>query len=197
MDTDKQALRNEYLNKRSSLSKSVRTDKSRKIIEGIKRETSFQEAEIVLSYVNYRCEVETTELLEELLRKNEKRVFVPKVEGMNIHFYEIKDLNELSEGYQRIHEPGTDNTRKFHTGLAQNNRCIVIVPGAVFDKQMGRMGYGKGFYDRFFSDYPDLYRVAPAFACQLAKKVPTEQHDIKMNMIVTEAAVYYDRINNL
>ena len=48
------------------------------------------------------------------------------------------------------------------------------------------MGYGKGFYDRFLAEYIGLNSVALAFSCQIAKRVPVEEHDIRPELIITE-----------
>lgn len=185
----KHGIRSKYLNDRSNLSKSIRADKSRRIIEKMKQTAEFQKAEVVLVYMDYRCEVETTAFVDELLKTHEKRVFAPKVEGLDVAFYEITSMEELFDGYQGIREPETSEEKKFNGELEKNAKCLVVVPGAVFDRQMGRMGYGKGFYDRFLNNYPNLYKMAIAFECQIAKKIPVEEHDIRMNMIVTENGI--------
>lgn len=187
---NKQSLRSRYLNYRSSLSKSSRADKSRRIRERIMSNPVYQNAEIVLVYMDYRAEVETTELVEELLKAKEKRVFAPKVDGMDIYFYEITSFDDLSEGYQSIREPSAHPDKLFAKELS-TEQCLVLVPGAVFDRQMGRMGYGKGFYDRFLGQFKEPYRMALAYDCQLAKNVPVEKHDIRMNAIITESEVIH------
>ena len=93
-----------------------RREKSAKIWEQLKKEDIFKQAQILLVYMDYRSEVMTTGLVEELIVSQEKRIFAPKVEGM--------------------------------------------VPGAVFDRERGRMGYGKGFYDRYLTAFPRLHSAA-------------------------------------
>ena len=73
--------------------------------------------------------------------------------------------------------------------LAKDLKSLVLIPGAVFDRQRGRMGYGKGFYDRFLAEYIELSGAALAFECQVAKKIPMEEHDIRPDIIVTETGV--------
>jgi 5-formyltetrahydrofolate cyclo-ligase len=66
-----------------------------------------------------------------------------------------------------------------------------VIPGLAFDRRGGRLGYGKGYYDRFLGHIRgDATRVAICFECQLVAEVPVLPHDIRMHMIVTEEAVY-------
>lgn len=188
--TSKQSIRSKYLAYRDSLTKGERLEKSKKIWDNLKNETCFEEAEIVLVYMDYRSEVSTTELVKELLMPcSNKRVFAPKVEGMDISFYEIHTLEELVSGYQKIREPVGSDEALFTEETAKMQKCLLLVPGAVFDRELGRMGYGKGFYDRFLQRYDHITRAGFAFECQIAKQIPLEEHDKRMDMIVTERQV--------
>lgn len=185
----KQSIRNRYLGMRNNLSYGERLAKSRKIWELLKQEPVYHNAEAVLVYMDYRSEVITTGLVEELLADPAKRVFAPRVLGMNISFYEIQTLEELESGYQGIREPAQNEEKLFSHELAKKLKSLILIPGAVFDRQRGRMGYGKGFYDRFLIDYIEVSGAALAFECQIAKKVPMEDHDIRPGIIVTENGV--------
>lgn len=185
----KQSIRNRYLSMRNNLSYGERLAKSRKIWELLKQEPVYQSAEAVLVYMDYRSEVITTGLVEELLTDPSKRVFAPRVLGMNISFYEIQTLEELEPGYQGIREPVQNEEKMFTHALVKELKSLILIPGAAFDRQRGRMGYGKGFYDRFLADYIELSGAALAFECQIAKNVPMEDHDIRPGIIVTESGV--------
>lgn len=187
--TSKQEIRSRHLAMRDRLSHSERVSKSAQIRELLKREESFEKAQIILAYMDYRSEVMTTELVTELLSDSSKRVFVPKVEGMDIRFYEITSLEELTAGYQGIREPVPDSEKLFTEKTAVQENCLLIMPGAVYDRNRERMGYGKGFYDRFVHKFPDMPRVGLAFACQIAARIPVESHDQKADFVVTEKGV--------
>lgn len=186
----KQSMRSKYLSCRDSLSKSERLERSRAVWENLKKEKSLQEAEIVLVYLDYRSEVITTFMVEELLgQNNEKRIFAPKVDGMNIDFYEIHSMEDLHMGYQGIREPQENKDKLFTPEMADRYRVFLFMPGAVFDRELGRMGYGKGFYDRYLQRVPGMTKAGIAFECQVAKKIPIEAHDKRADLIVTEKGV--------
>ncbi len=187
--TTKQSVRSQYLSRRNSLSFSERSLKSKQIWECLKQEPEFQNVGAVLVYMDYRSEVMTTGLVEELLADGKKRVFAPKVEGMDIFFYEIKSIKDLQDGYQGIREPKAQENKLYTMEIMNEVNSLILVPGAVFDRQRGRMGYGKGFYDRFFSVYNRMYKIALAFDCQIAKSIPMEEHDIKPDLIITESGI--------
>lgn len=182
----KQSIRVTYLSDRNRLTLSERREKSKRIWEKLKMEPAYQNAQAVLVYMDYRSEVMTTGLVEELLQRKEKKVFAPRVDGMNIHFYQVESMEDFESGYQGIREPKEDLDKLFTLQKMAQIKGMILVPGAVFDRQRGRMGYGKGFYDRFLAEYTGLDSVALAFSCQIAKKVPTEEHDIRPNLIITE-----------
>ncbi len=188
---DKQKIRSKYLSYRDNLTKSERMEKSKRIWNYLKQLDAYKEAECVLVYMDYRSEVITTGLVEELLKAGEKRVYAPLVEGMDIAFYEITSLEELYSGYQGIREPKADLEKLFTCRQSEEQKCFLFVPGAVFDKALGRMGYGKGFYDRFLHNCKgkNMIKAGLAYECQIAKEIPLETHDIHMDMIVTEKQV--------
>ena len=190
---EKQKIRSKYLAYRDNLSYSERVEKSKRIHEQLKANESFQNAHILLVYMDYRSEVMTTDLVAEVLDAGEKRVFAPRVEGLDISFYEIKDLNDLYSGYQNIREPLAEEEKKLSIENIQAERTLLLVPGAVFDKNMCRMGYGKGFYDRFLqnADCSNLTKAGLCFDCQLTKEIPVEEHDIRMDYIFTEKQILH------
>lgn len=186
----KQSIRNKYLSYRNNMTKWERLSKSMKIWENLKTVESFQKADIILVYMDYRSEVITTGLVEELLlSENGKRIFAPAVEGLDINFYEIQSFNELCAGYQGIREPACTPEKRFTEETAEENKCFLLMPGSVFDRQMGRLGYGKGFYDRFLHRIPHVTKAGLAFECQIARQVPVEENDVRTNLIVTENEV--------
>ena len=187
----KQSIRSKYLSARDSLTQSERLKKSMLIWELLKKEKEFHEAEIVLVYMDYRSEVMTTGLVEELLlAEKRKRIFAPVVEGMDIAFYEIESLSDLHKGYQSIREPECDLSKLFTEKIFKENKCFLILPGSVYDRELGRMGYGKGFYDRFLQKFKGIPNAGLAYSCQIAPApVPSDTRDVKVERVITENEV--------
>ena len=68
---------------------------------------------------------------------------------------------------------------------------LIMVPGVAFDRRGGRSGHGKGYYDKLLEHArPDTPLVALAFECQMFDEVPMQDHDVFMDKVITEAAVY-------
>ncbi len=188
--SSKQSIRSKYLMRRDNLSLTERKEKSREIWNHIKTLECYQKAEAILVYMDYRSEVMTTGLVEELLKpESGKLVYAPKVEGFDISFYEIKSYDDLRPGYQGIREPEENNLTRLTEKVCKEKNCLMLVPGAVFDHEFYRMGYGKGFYDRFIHKYDTIIKVGLAFSCQITKEIPTETHDKRMDYVITENTV--------
>ncbi len=184
----KRQLRKETLACRDAIPLCERIEKSRHICEMILQMECYRQADALLAYVDYQSEVITKPILEAALLER-KPVFVPKVEGEEMAFYQITDLSELVEGYKGIREPA--GGRAFDR---QAKEAFILMPGAVFDKHRHRIGYGKGFYDRYIAHLAqmevDFHLVALGFSCQMHEEIPYEEHDIRPDMIMTEEGIY-------
>ncbi len=187
--TSKQELRNRYLQYRNALTKEDRRTKSNQILETLSSWEYFEQAESILVYCSYRSEVVTTSWIDNLLAEGKKKVYAPKVDGMDIRFFRVTSMEQLKDGYQGIPEPVGD-TGEFTTDTEKTEKALLILPGTVFDRNGNRLGYGKGFYDRFVAKHPDMKTVALAFSCQMTEEIPAEPHDIKVQSIITEKRKY-------
>ena len=104
---EKRRIRREILTKRSLLSEEQRAMADMVIADRIIGHQWFYRADIILGFVNYDSEISTKEILKEALRKG-KKLFLPKIEGNDMHFYHISSLDTLTEGYKGILEPMGD-----------------------------------------------------------------------------------------
>ncbi len=74
--------------------------------------------------------------------------------------------------------------------IAPENLDVILVPGLAFDRLGGRIGHGKGYYDRLLAQVdPRTALISPAFECQIVEKCPMESHDCRVHVIVTENEV--------
>lgn len=152
---------------------------TKKVIES----DSFREATDLYCYMNFDSEVETLAILEEAWRLG-KDVWLPKVSRDHMDFYLVRSVSELKKSKFGILEPTGDSEK------ASGDDGLMVVPGIAFDKEHYRIGYGKGYYDRYLAAHPDLFKIGIAFDVQIMEKVPSEEHDYKMDLIFTESLSY-------
>ena len=181
---EKRALRKEVLAKRDALSMEKRKMADIVMADRIIGHQWFYRAEVLLTFVNYGSEISTEEIIIEALRKG-KKVFVPKIVGADMLFYRIESLEELEEGYKGIREPA-GNTECFDYDVYKDSRMLMLMPGVAFDVYGNRMGYGKGFYDRFLADKELLqtYSIGIGYACQRVEQVPVDEYDRKPYQVI-------------
>ena len=113
---------------------------------------------------------------------------MPRVEGDVMHFYRICSLDELTEGYKGIREPdGTTERYEEIKRRESGERVLMIMPGAAFDPLRNRIGYGKGFYDKYLADKEELqnYSIGIGFSCQIVEEIPAMENDIKPYQVIT------------
>lgn len=187
-DMDKRELRTKYIAKRQTIPTEIKQEKSRQILERIVELPEYQNAENILAYASRKGEVITDEIILDALSMG-KNVFCPKVtdvEKSEMEFVRIDSLEEMSEGAFGIREPEINASSDVAKEL-DPEKTLVIVPGAVFDRQLNRIGYGAGFYDRYLKKYPYYRTVALCFACQIADEViETDINDVKPMMLINE-----------
>jgi 5-formyltetrahydrofolate cyclo-ligase len=173
---------------RRRLPESERRDRSLKIADACRNIAGFSTAEVICTYVNFREEVETTELIAGLLHAG-RRVAVPvHLHGTtpSLNFAEIDSLDELSPNHFGILQPRREEARFLPTAAIP----LFLVPGLAFDSAGRRLGYGLGFYDRAFAAAaPGAIKIGLAFELQLIERVPADAHDVLMDFVVTEERV--------
>ncbi len=182
---NKKNLREIIINKRDNEPKEERHNKSLKIIKKLINLDIYQSSKIILCYSNIKSEVETLGIIQNAL-KQDKIIALPKViNDTEIAFYKINSLNDLKPGYQGILEPSSD---QLDYSLIKD--ALMIVPGTVFDTKGNRLGYGKGYYDRFIAKYKPKYTIGLAYEIQLSDEIIPDKFDQKIDIVITEDKVY-------
>lgn len=181
---EKRKIRREILLKRSEIPLEQRKSADMAMADRIIGHQWFYRAEILLGFVNYDSEISTKEILEEALLKG-KKLFLPKIEKDTMVFYRIQSMDDLTEGYKGIPEPKGD-TEAFDYELYKDYRILMLMPGVAFDIYGNRMGYGKGFYDRFLADKELLqtYSIGIGYKCQQVDHLPVDEYDIKPYQVI-------------
>ena len=139
---------------------------------------TFAEAHTILLYSALPDEVPTQQLLDELLRKG-KVVLLPRVtSATDMELRRYTGRNSLSHGAYGIMEP----TGELFTDY--DSIDAAIIPGRAFDREGHRLGRGKGYYDRFLSRVPNIYKIGLCYAWQVFDRIPADEHDIPMDVVV-------------
>lgn len=176
---DKDRLRHEMKNLRRSLSCEHIKDMSQRICQNLFELDIFKNAKTVCVYMSAFNEVDTASVIEKCLSEN-KTVIVPVVDGDDIYTAEYSPAT--SKGAFGIREPQI----KKPTDI--NCADLVIVPGLAFSKSGGRVGFGKGYYDKLLKN-TKAEKAGFLYDFQLVETVKTESHDILMNYLITESRV--------
>jgi len=142
-------------------------------------------AGFVHCYIGFRSEVSTHGIIEDLLEQ-EVKVAVPIVRDQKMVHSSLNDLQDLHPGKFGVPEPVSPIEISL-TGLD-----AVIIPVVAFDGSGMRLGYGKGFYDRFLSELPpEIRRIGLAFSNQEMDIIPILSHDQLMNILFTEQSTFF------
>lgn len=187
----KQSLREQaHANRRAQENKEAL---SRQICEKFAALPEYAAARTVMLYVDVRTEVRTRQFLPVALTHG-KRIVVPYCIEGQLELFHLENMDELSIGMYKILEPKSELRALPTKRVEPEDIDLVMVPGVAFDRGGARMGHGMGYYDKLLERVrPDAPLVALAFECQLFAEIPTAPHDVFMDKILTETAVYVGR----
>ncbi|NOY65284.1 MAG: 5-formyltetrahydrofolate cyclo-ligase [Nitrospirae bacterium] len=184
---DKKELRKETIEKRDRIPPEVRAIKDREIMDRLITYKPFAEAGTIMLFASFRTEVNTFPIIEKALQRG-KKVALPRVnksEGI-LELYYIESMEQLETGYMGIKEPITAPER---IALVEDMEVIVL-PGVAFDEKGGRIGYGGGYYDRLLDSLKKVpLLVAIAYEEQIVDEIPLEQHDKRVQVIITDKRI--------
>ena len=172
----KKQMRKKYAAIRDSL-KLEAENKSRLIAKNLFATDEYINCDTILTYLNMRSEVITTEIIKDALN-NGKKVGLPYILDMTngiMAFIQVDEPEEPVHNEEKILTPGINT--------------IILVPGLAFSKDGYRVGYGGGFYDRLLFKKTHLASIGLCFEAQLAADIPTNEFDMKVDYIITEKGV--------
>lgn len=186
----KHSIRKRILALRNAMEPEECAEKSQMISNRVLALPCVQHSGYVLCYAAYKSEVMTEGLIGELLNMG-KQVYLPRVSGEEMDFYHVTDLAQLSEGYKGIPEPSQDCMDIFTKEIwdAHKEQVVMLLPGAAFSSAGARIGYGKGYYDRYLSRIPCADRIALCYELQIVEQIPAAEYDIPVTAVVTEEKV--------
>lgn len=183
MTSAKSLLRKQMIQMRNQLSSPYLIECSQKICGKMIQHPHFQQADTILFYMAFRNEVDV-QLAIDTAWKEKKRVLLPRANpgDRSMTCFQVNDLSELQPGAYGILEPKENENKVVDPAQIH----LVIVPGVAFDRNGYRLGYGGGYYDRFFTQLSaSCIRLGVAFSEQMVETVYPEAHDVGMHLILT------------
>jgi 5-formyltetrahydrofolate cyclo-ligase len=181
----KNKIRQQILHKRNALSKSEISRRSKVIQNRIINSSEYKSARVIGAYFPTGSEVRTEHIISTAI-KNQKVLLLPKTGADQIAFYRVFETdfreNKLVEGRFRIFEPPR-SLRDIEETID-----LLIIPGIAFDKYGYRIGYGKGYYDRFIEHNECPFSIGLGFQFQLLNySLPHSHFDQRLDAIATES----------
>ncbi|MCQ2505683.1 MAG: 5-formyltetrahydrofolate cyclo-ligase [Lachnospiraceae bacterium] len=176
-------MRKPILEKRRALSENQKALSDKLICSKLEKLLldEFKEKEHFLCYYPLKDEINLIPLYEKML-ENGKKLYFPKTFGTDMEFYKVFSLEEFERGSFNVMEPVICDEERIFTGL----EAVGIIPGAVFDTELNRIGYGKGYYDRYLGKKPQIVKIAACYKFQLVNKIEAKPWDVKMDFLVTD-----------
>ncbi|MEL7834421.1 5-formyltetrahydrofolate cyclo-ligase [Fodinibius sp. Rm-B-1B1-1] len=182
---NKEELRQQLLAQREAISEPEFYGASATIIEKLKEQKEYQQAQTIHCYVsiNKRREVETKALIWEMIQKG-REVVVPvtNMDDGTLTHIRLQSFDDLEENKWGVLEPATG------VEVSPQELELVIVPMVGADRNCNRIGYGKGFYDRFLEEL-NCPTVGLIFDRNVVESIPTESFDVPLEKIITEKRI--------
>ncbi len=184
---DKKTLRKEIITKRNNIDVTEKENKDKKILDRFYDSKYYKESKHIFVYISYGSEINTKEIINKAFKDN-KKVYVPRTEFKTrlMDAVEIKSLDNLIKSSYGALEPSKEEPY-----IDPNELDLIVVPGLAFDRNGGRMGYGAGFYDRYFKkiskeNLSKVIKLALTYDFQLLDEVPMSEQDVPVDYIITE-----------
>ncbi|MEZ6126390.1 MAG: 5-formyltetrahydrofolate cyclo-ligase [Planctomycetaceae bacterium] len=187
--TDQRPLRLQARTRRATLQN--RAEFSRRILGAVMALPQYAVADTVLFYVGVRDEVQTVTDLKIALDSHRTIVVPWCEEGRRLQLFQLDSVDDLAIGKYGIPEPAEPLRSHPDRRIAMDQVDLAIVPGVAFDRRGGRIGQGRGYFDRLLSKArSDATLVGVAFECQIFDQIPMQAHDVLMDVVVTEDNIY-------
>ena len=186
----KREIRKDMAKKLERFSKSEIIEKTRRIEERLFEFANFLEAKVVLLYMHTNGEVVTNDIIKRCFESN-KIVALPAFDTAKhtMQLMRVDNLDsDLKPGPRGVPEPDPECCKIVPIDCID----IAIIPGVAFDEKGGRIGSGKGYYDRLIPKLSITTRkVALALESQIIQQVPVESHDKHVDIVITEKRIIY------
>ncbi len=189
----KEAYRRTCMEIRGNISPERKADASSFLKGEVLKIVKILKVNKILLYASKDEEVPTDETFEALLSAGYE-IYYPVTMKDSISFYKVEDLSLLQPGTFGVREPKAEEKNKFIYNPKEDS-VLILVPGLSFDDEGNRIGYGKGYYDRFLAEYVSDSSVKTAGICfveckcknaagNAGFKIPTDKNDVRMDFVI-------------
>ncbi|MDR1086842.1 MAG: 5-formyltetrahydrofolate cyclo-ligase [Endomicrobium sp.] len=187
LELEKKRKRAEFLSMRNRLDPALALTCSVSILVSVKKLPMYEQANTLMIYLSYGSEVITDFIIKSAIEEG-KSVVVPAIKNpgdLCMQAVKIMGLEEANESVYGIRQPEVipDDV------VVKEDINLVLVPGLAFDLLGNRLGYGKGYYDRWLKDIPLRKTVGLAYDFQITNKLPVGKHDLPIGTIITEQRI--------
>ena len=183
----KKNIREEILALRNAMSIEEVVSKSEEIKNRLISTPMYAEANHIFTFLSFNKEVMTKPIVDDCIKKG-KQVYVPlcNMSIKEVVLCKFEGWDKLQPSKMGILEPVRESIRIADRSVLD----LAVVPGAVFDRNGNRIGYGAGFYDKFFSSLKkNIIKIAICYSFQVVDSITPDEHDVPMDYIVTEKEI--------
>ncbi len=184
----KRELRAYYKKLRFECPQSIKQDLDKELTRKFLSLDEYKNCDTLFAFVSMPIECDTSRIIDNALLDN-KRVALPKCKNKSgiMNFYFIDSKDDLKRGMYSIFEPDSDKCKL----VTDFSHGLCIVPGLCFDFQGYRLGFGKGYYDRFLNDFKGT-SVGICYSRYVEKSLPHGIFDRYTDILVTEKFVNHN-----
>ncbi|MDO5517647.1 MAG: 5-formyltetrahydrofolate cyclo-ligase [Clostridium sp.] len=183
----KKQIRQDILKIRRGMDIEKKLDCDKSIEEKFFESSFYKQAENIFIYISYDSEINTKSMINRAIKEG-KNIYVPRTEFSTklMNAVKINNFENLIESRYGILEP-----KKDEPFINPNDLDLIVVPGVAFDKDGGRIGYGAGYYDRYFKrinkeNKSRITKLALVYDFQIIDKVPSDEEDVSIDAVLTE-----------
>lgn len=177
IDKQKKEIRINIRDKKRLFSLNEKKEKSKSIFKQLEDLDHFKKSKTIMVYWSMNDEVYTHDFI--LKYYQTKKIILPKVVGNDLELKQFTGIENMVLGDYGIAEPSGETFSELSA------LDIIIVPGVAFDRNLNRLGRGKAYYDKLLKNTKAI-KVGICFDFQLIDKVPVDEHDIKMEMVISD-----------
>ena len=181
----KSQIRTEYKEKRKSISAEEKQKRDQEICKRFLALSSYRYADTILLYSPLKNEIDTYAIAKDAFAKGKKVAYPRCIEGNEMVYHYVTNENCLSSGKYGIMEPNEELPLYVPQNLGHT---ICVLPAIVYDKEGYRLGYGKGYYDRFLSAFKGT-KAGLIYSDFIIDNIPHGKFDLASDFVVTEKGV--------